>query len=218
MTRLEVEEIARLFDAIEQEHLFMFVMLAVNTLSRPGAILELTIDQCDLTRNLIHLNPEGRLQTKKRRPIVPISGTLKPFIEAIPSGHLVQFRGRPIQSIRTAWQKTIRHAGLPTSISPMTLRRTMARELRRRGVQPWDLAGLMGHITKESTTEIYAEYDPEYLKQAIQAIDAYLKEVDDRTKRNSLRASCVLVSCPRNTWPRILRCDSLHQVVWLGRL
>ena len=192
MTRLELDEIVELFDAIEQHHLFMFVMLALNTLSRPGALLELKVDQCDLSRDLTHLNPDGRNQTKKRRPIVPISQTLRPFIEAIPEGYLIQFRGKPVRSIKTAWRKMVRRAGLRQDITPMTLRRTMARELRRRGVQPWDLAGLMGHVAQESTTEIYAEYDPEYLKQAIQAIDAYLAEVNERTRHTKLRASCVL--------------------------
>ncbi len=65
----------------------------------------------------------------------------------------------------------------------------MARELRRRSVQPWDLAGLMGHTSNESTTEIYAEYDPGYLKEAVEAIDSCMTEIFMQTDTKKLRAT-----------------------------
>lgn len=177
MRRLSIDEVRRLIGAIDTPHVKMFVMLALNTLSRPGALLELTRFQCDLDARVIYLNPHGREQTKKRRPIVPITGTLFPYIEPAPAGPLVQFRGKQVKSIRTSWQKAVSAAGLGTDVVPMTLRRTMARELRRRGVQPWDVAGIMGHSMEERTTEIYAEYDPGYLETAVCAIDEYMTEV-----------------------------------------
>ena len=61
---------AALLDATQADHLYMFVMLALNTLSRPGALLELRREQCSLVDRLIFLNPEGREQTRKFRPVV----------------------------------------------------------------------------------------------------------------------------------------------------
>ena len=178
MRRLDTREVQALVEESRQTpHLHMFVMLALNTLSRPGALLELTRTQCDLDRSLIYLNPPGREQTKKRRPVVPITATLRPYIEACQMGYLVQYRGKPVESIKNAWRKAIKRAGLGGDVVPMTLRRTMARELRRRGVQAWDVAGIMGHRMDERVTEIYAEYDPGYLKQAVEAIDSYMGEV-----------------------------------------
>ena len=177
MRRLSVDEVRALLTAIETPHLRMFAMLALSTLARPGALLELTKFQCDLDHRVIYLNPRGREQTKKRRPIVPISSTLFPHIERAPAGPLVQFRGRPVARISTSWSKAVARAGLGDDVTPMTLRRTMARELRRRGVQPWDVAGIMGHAMDERTTEIYAEYDPGFLKSAVEAIDGYMTEV-----------------------------------------
>lgn len=152
-------------------------LLVLNTLSRPGALLELTKFQCDLDRRVIYLSPRGRDQTKKRRPIVPITATLFPYIERAPAGPLVQFKGRSLSRITMSWNKAVTRAGLGDDVMPMTLRHTMAREPRRRGVQPWDVAGIMCHSIEERTTEIYAEYDPTYLKSAVDAIDSYMTEV-----------------------------------------
>jgi integrase len=164
MRRLEVSEVAALLDAIRADHLYMFVMLALNTLSRPGALLELRREQCSLRDRLIFLNPDGREQTRKFRPVVPITDTLYPLIEAAGPGLLVQWRGKPVRQLSRVWRETVERAGLGPGADRMTLRRTMARELRRRGVQPWDLGGLMGHKAKDhDTTEIYAAYDPKYL-------------------------------------------------------
>ena len=56
----------------------------------------------------------------------------------------------------------------------------MATELRRRGVSVWEAAGMLGHKTAGyRTTEIYAKYDPDYLGQAVKAIDAYFIELQN---------------------------------------
>ena len=52
-----------------------------NTLARPEAILELKLFQVNLDDRLITLNPPGREQTKKRRPTLPITDTLFPWLE-----------------------------------------------------------------------------------------------------------------------------------------
>jgi hypothetical protein len=67
---LIVEEIAALFDAATQHHVFMFLLLACCTLARPEAILELTTLQRDREAGTIDLNPAGRRQTKKFRPLI----------------------------------------------------------------------------------------------------------------------------------------------------
>ena len=56
-------------------------MISLNTLARPDAVLDLGPAQVDIKRRLIKLNPDGRKQTKKYRPVVPISETLLPWLE-----------------------------------------------------------------------------------------------------------------------------------------
>ena len=62
-------------------HLLRFCIISLNTLARPDAVLDLSPMQVDIKRRLIKLNPDGRRQTKKYRPVVPISETLLPWME-----------------------------------------------------------------------------------------------------------------------------------------
>lgn len=51
---------------------------------------------------------------------------------------------------------------LPKTCHPKLLRHSMASELRRRRVDPWELAGQLGHQMLKMT-EIYAVFAPDYL-------------------------------------------------------
>jgi integrase len=176
--RLTVPELARLVAAIEAESLRRFVVLACCTLARPGAILELTREQCDLAERLISLNPPGRTQTKKRRPVTPMSAAAAKLIEAAEAGLLVHRMGQPVTErwINVHLKKTADRAGIEGQVTGMTFRRTMARELRRRGVESWAVAGIMGH-SEARTTEIYAIFDPAEAGPLVQAIDAVCLEI-----------------------------------------
>ena len=71
---LSMDEVARLPEQLATTpHLLTFCMISLNTLARPDAVLDLSPAQVDVQRRLIKLNPEGRKQTKKYRPVVPIS-------------------------------------------------------------------------------------------------------------------------------------------------
>ena len=190
---LTMEEMAALFDAATSDHLLMFLMISANTLARPEAVLDLTRFQADFGHRLLNLNPQGRKQTKKYRPVVPITATLLPWLRAVKSGHFVSYRGRRIKNIRKAFAESGRSAGIEGRIYPYVLRHTMATELRKRGVPPWELSGILGHRGEGSrTTEVYAKYAPDYLGLAVKAIDAYFAELSALTKR-PLRTSCVPV-------------------------
>ncbi len=58
---------------------------------------------------------------------------------------------------------------------------TMAKELRKRGVPPWELQGMLGHKAGGfRTTEIYAKYDPSYMSTARKAIDEIMREIQGK--------------------------------------
>ena len=80
--RLNPEQMFALLEAAKQwPHLFVFCMISLNTLARHDAALDLRPAQVDLDLRRIDLNPPGRRQTKKHRPIVPITDTLLPFVK-----------------------------------------------------------------------------------------------------------------------------------------
>jgi len=193
---LTLEESAALFDAAKEEHTLMYLMLAFNTLARPEAILELKRFQVDFDNRLIHLNPPGREQTKKRRPTVPISNALMPWLQSVQNESIVSWRGKPIKSIKKAFRRTRERAGLDSDVVPYTIRHTMATVLRKKKVSGWEVAGMLGHKT-EGITERYAKYDPGYRDPAVKAIDKYFKELQPLTDKRLVfgagkRVSCVL--------------------------
>jgi len=178
---LEIEEVARLIDGADY-HLKAFIVLMIAGTARNRAILDLNFDQVDFKHDLIDLNPSGRKQTLKFRPQVKIPTTVKPWLlkqqKLSQTGHIIEFRGAPVQSIRSAWRTLRSSLDLDDAVQPYGLRHTMARWLRKSSVPAWEVAAQLGHKTPDvSTTEIYAPFDPVYLKQSTAAIDAFLTEV-----------------------------------------
>jgi len=177
--RLTAAELARLLAAIEDESIRRFAVLALSTLARPGAILELTREQCDVAERLTYLNPEGRRQTKKRRAVVPMCETAADLIEAAEPGLLVHRMGQPVllSFINQELARAGERAGIEgRPVTGMAFPRTMARELRRRWVESWAVAGMMGH-REQSTTEIYAIFDPAEAGSLVRARDGLWLEI-----------------------------------------
>ncbi len=168
---LSVEELARLWDADMAEHVRMLLVLLLGTADRPEAVLELTRFQCDLDRGTINLNPPGRLQTKKRRPILPMADFLRPWIEAVPAGPLVAYRGRPVKYLAHAFQNLRDAAGFGRDVTAYTVRHTVATELFRRRVPRSEISIFLGHRMPDfRTTGRYVHVAPDYLAKSYAGI------------------------------------------------
>jgi integrase len=167
---LSVAELAALWDAAEAEHLRAFIMTMLCTGARPGAVFELTRFAVDLERSLVRLNPPGREQGKKRRPILPLVSHLRPWVE-IAEGHIVQFAGKPIRSVKTIWRETRLKAKLSADICPMVLRHTVATELARRGVSDFERQCWMGYHASNTTDRNYVHVKPDFLREAAEAVE-----------------------------------------------
>ena len=193
----------------------MFLLLACCTLARPEAILDLTTFQRDRDAGTIDLNPAGRRQTKKFRPLIPEAETLTPWLDQaeetmrqaaaerarrgsskVVAPNYVAWAGRRLKSIKTAWRKLRADAELDETVQPYSIRHTMAREMRRRRVPLEQRQAFLGHLPRGSarTTAIYAPDQPQYLSDAVEAIDDIMAAVDRAAARSIvLRASCVRV-------------------------
>lgn len=127
---------------------------------------------------IIVLHPKGAKRTKKRNPNVP---TIPPFEAA-----LEQWRGSNepvVKSRRTAW-RTMREAlGLPKVVIPKTVRHTIATELRSMGVPAEQISGLLGHQAMSRITEVYAKYDPAYLREAKAALTTIYERVAEHAEK-----------------------------------
>lgn len=143
----------------------LFVEIALATAQRRHAIESLRKDQVDLKGGFIRFNPPGRIQTKKRRPTVPIADTLMPYlrwaIKHMPGDYVLGHSG----SIRTSFENAVARAGL-NKVTPHTLRHTWATWAAQHRVPMWEIAGVLGD-TLATTEKRYAHHHPGHLRDAI---------------------------------------------------
>jgi hypothetical protein len=123
--RLEVSEIALLIDAISERHMLSYIIALLNTAARPEALLEAQAEQIEWSHSLFELNPRGRRQTKKFRPIARISQTWRPWLKLIKSGPIVTYDGGAIKSIKTAMRNLVREAKLTGPVNSTSIRHTI---------------------------------------------------------------------------------------------
>lgn len=170
-------QLIKLLGATMPEHVRTYVLIRLCTGCRGDAALDLQPFQIDRDAKLIRLNPPGRTQTKKYRPVVPLCDTLLAHLDGLKAeSYYVHWHGAKVESIKTTWRKIVVNAKLPAWFMPKVLRHTVATELRRRGVPAWEASGLLGH-KRAGTSEIYAKFDPDYLSLARAAIDEWMAEL-----------------------------------------
>lgn len=191
---LSIEELAGFFDAATAAHMKMFLLLMIGTVARPGAVLALTREQCNFEHRFINLNPPGREQTDKRRPIVPMAPSLVPFLENRPDGPLVRYRDQAIKKINGIWRTTRAAAGLGDDVVPYTIRHTMLTELEEQGVPDTIVSAVAGHnehsVFRGSSTNAGSRTTRRYihrrlpsLQPAADAIENTLRQIMQATRR-----------------------------------
>lgn len=168
---MELEELRRLHHHASP-HLRAFIVWMLGTAARPEAIRTLHSSQVDWTGGTIELNPKGREQNKKRRPRVKLPSTLARF-----EGYLVEYKGKPIANVKTAWKAAVERAGLDAECKPYSLRHTAARWMRKHGIGMEEVSQQLGHRERgTSITAIYTADDPDYLKRACKALSKLVEE------------------------------------------
>lgn len=207
LTMAEVGRILDSIDDIQGGHMMPFCMVMMNTVCRPDAALDLQSPQLDWDSSLVQLNPPGRKQTKKFRPIVPMTETLK-FHLADTDGPIVSdVDGELMESVKKAWRGMRKRAGLEEDllVQPYSFRHTMGRALRKQGAPGEQIELMMGHIRptgRSSVTSIYAPYEPDYCRDVVIAIDRVMTEVQQHTRRRILPPQKPVVISTSNEPPR----------------
>lgn len=168
---LSREEFRRFLAEVKAPHAKLYMVLAIATCARPTALLELTWDRVDFGRGLIDLNPRGRTQTAKRRPVVPVAAyALDPLREAYDgrqSEYVIERGGKGLSSIKKAFRAASQRSGVQAT--PYTLRHTGAVWRAEDGVSMPEIAQLMGHDDDRTTQKHYARFSPDFLRRAADA-------------------------------------------------
>lgn len=164
-------------------HLARFILTAIYSGSRPGAVLTLNWDRAigrgrvDLSIGMLYRLPEGARETTKRRPPVPIAPPLWRLMRLWahndangskdgPEGPVVRYSGQPLQSVKTAMKRAARLAGLDESVTAYTLRHTTASWLVQAGAPTRKVAELLG--TSEALIErTYGHLAPDHLRDEV---------------------------------------------------
>jgi integrase len=158
-------------------HLARFILTGLYTGTRHTAILQLQWSRntagghVDLAAGVIHRRAARAVESGKRRTPLPIPPRLLPHLrrwQRHSARYLVEWNGRPVKHVRTAWDKTRQAAGLDAEVTAHVLRHTCATWLLQAGVSIYDVAGILG-CSEKVVRDTYGHHAHDHLRQAVAA-------------------------------------------------
>jgi integrase len=167
------EELEKLLEQIATPHIRLFVILAITTGARMGAILELQWSQVDFKHRSINFNAPGREQSNKRRAEVPINTRAYEALEEAARGaltdHVIEWDGKPVGSVKKAIRMAAQRSGVPCS--PHVFRHTAGVWMAQADVPMQKISQFLGHTSTRVTERTYARYSPSFMKDAAAALE-----------------------------------------------
>lgn len=184
---LQRADAERLLAAAALAHIRLFILLALHTAARCGAILGLRWRQVDLDALLIDFRAPGRKATAKGRAVVPINGTLRTALLTaretilalcltkgrsanINDAPVIAWRGRPLRCVARGVAAACRRAAIE-GVTPHIFRHTAATWMAQAGVPIERIAQYLGHTNPAITAKVYAKHRPDWLRDAAAALD-----------------------------------------------
>jgi integrase len=163
-------------------HLARFIIIGIYSGTRAGAIASASPVAAigrsfvDLDRGVYYRRAQGKQETNKRQPPMPVPPRLLAHLRRwknrkLIARHFVEYNGKEVASVKTAFRRATVLAGLEPGISPHTLRHTAATWLMQNGTDPWQAAGYLGMSVK-TLLEVYGHHHPDYLKDAVSKMTA----------------------------------------------
>ena len=175
------DEAARLlWQARRTPHLARFIIVALYTGTRSGAVLGLSWmpstrgGWVDVDSGVLYRAATGSRETKKRKPPVRMPARLIAHARRWKrldgnQRHVIHWNGSSVQSVKKAFRAAKRAAKLGEDVSPHTLRHTCATWLMQAGVEIWQAAGFLG-MTAEMLERVYGHHSANYQKAAAEAV------------------------------------------------
>ena len=108
-------------------HVRLFVIVALATGARSGAILELTWDRVDLEAGIINLKSDETInpltkRARKGRAVLPMSDEVRAALSeakaAALSDFVIEWNGERVESIKKGFGEACRRAGLMSRLPP----------------------------------------------------------------------------------------------------
>ena len=158
-------------DKADHQHVETFIQIALQTGARRSAILQLTWDRVDLKAGTVDFRLPNVAHTRKRRAVTGISSRLGAFLGALrkrASGdHVIQYRGKPIASIKRGFREVAKAANL-AHITPHVLKHTFVSEALK-VASPWVVSGMTATSIR-TLQAVYGKHMVEDQKAAAEAM------------------------------------------------
>lgn len=186
--RADISELAAMFryatDArfpVKRAPLHRYLMAAVATVARPEEVHDISTkperEQWNAAAGILNLNPRGRRQTRKYRATIPVPWQFARRLKQATPGFYVG-----VASVKSAWESMAEDLDLPGdgAAGMKLIRRSIAKLLRDRLPKAdWpEIEMFLGHDKFDSTTSIYAPFDPNYLGAARAELEAIIDEIE----------------------------------------
>jgi integrase len=141
---LSAEDYKRILD-IATEHHYTFILIAITTGMRAGEIARLKWDDVHINERIVKLSGTETKSHRNRQIIIPqVLADHLATLKAVQgtSGTVIKANGRPIASIRKAWERIRKQAGFP-NLRIHDLRHAYATTLRGAGVSIAEIKELL---------------------------------------------------------------------------
>lgn len=159
-----------------RRHAARFFLVALYTGTRSGAVCAAAIrptvwsGHIDLDAGLFYRKAPKARENKKRQPPVTLPKRLLAHLrrwerKQIAHNFVVEHHGKPVKSIRTAWNSARVEAGLDEEVTPHTLRHTAATWLVLNGTDIGKAADFLG-MSVETLHKHYRHHHPDYQREA----------------------------------------------------
>lgn len=176
---------------VDGRHLGKFVLTALYTGTRKGAILALRIDQpsttggwVDTDHGVMYRKPQGQAQTTKRQTPARLPRQYLAHVrrwKAAGARFVVQdYAGNRVGDIRKGWSRAIEIAeqmaradGIQidlTDVTPHTLKHTAVTWAMQRGAELWDAASYFG-TSVQTLEKTYGHHHSSHQDSAVKAME-----------------------------------------------
>ena len=170
---LSKDDVEQLLRHVDTPHVRLFIILAITTGARMGALLDLQWEQVDFKHRRVDFNNPGREQTNKRRAVVPLNDRAYEALEEAARGaltdYVIEWNGERVNSIKKAVRMAAKRSGV--SCSPHVFRHTAGVWTAQADVPMQKISQFLGHTSTRVTERTYARYSPSFMKDAAAALE-----------------------------------------------
>ncbi|GAB6037713.1 hypothetical protein JCM15519_22720 [Fundidesulfovibrio butyratiphilus] len=157
--RIGITDVKRIMEAAEP-HVRWAMEVCFNLGTRPGRseLLSLRWDHVDFTKSVVRIYAT---KTKTFRT-VPVTAAfldrLREMKTQSQSSYLIEYRGKPVTSIRKSFNTACDLAGIKVPVRMYDLRHLFATTMLSNGADLAAVSKLMGHSTVKMTADVYYHY------------------------------------------------------------